>query len=96
MRAVINTLESGKLEEIVDRAQVLGFFQAFDRVFKLEYGKVLLAVSSSHQLEEMLRRGLPYFANYTEEVRSCLDGSSCEGVRKLVETLGEALIESGL
>ena len=93
LRAVINTLESGELEGVVDRAHVLGFFQAVDRVFHLEYGKVLLAVSSRNQLEDMLERGLPYFANHMEEVRSCLGGSGCEGVGKVVESLGKTVRE---
>ena len=88
LRAVINTLESGKLEEIVERSQELEFFKVLDRIFELEYGKVLLAMSSSHQLEDMLERELPYMANYTEEVRSCLNTSSCDDVRKVVDSLG--------
>ena len=88
---MINTLESGKLEGIVEGNQVLEFFQAMDRIFQLEYGKVLLAVSSRHQLEEMVERGLPYLADYTEVVRSCINGSGCEGVRKVVDTLGKEL-----
>ena len=93
MQTVINTLESGRLDEIVDRTMVLEFFQALNRVFQLEYGKVLLAISSRHELEEMMERGLPYWANFTEEVASCLNGTNCEGMRKLVETLGRVFIE---
>ena len=93
LRGVINTLESGKLEEIVERNQELEFFQALDRIFELEYGKVLLAVSTRHQLEEMVGRGLPYLADYREEVSSCTNGSGCEGIRKVVDTLGKIKLE---
>ena len=95
LRAVINTLESPKLEEIVERSQVLEFFQALDRIFQLEYGKVLLAMSSSLQLEDMLERELPFLANYTEEVRSCLNASSCDDVKREVDSLGKVMLYFG-
>ena len=89
LRAMINTLESNKLEEIVEGSQILGFFEAANKIFQLEYGKILLAISSSSQLEEMVDKGLPYLANYTEAARSCFNGSSCNGVRGVVDTLGK-------
>ena len=82
MRAVINTLESTTLEEIVERSQVLEFFQALDRIFQLEYGRVLLALSSSHQLEDMLERELPFLANYTEELPDTRDPGNKLGENK--------------
>ena len=76
IRSLVNTIESGKLKDIVDDDKVNGFYKTVDKVFKLNYGKILLATSSRGSLEDMVERKLPYFEPFLEELTGCLNATA--------------------
>ena len=59
--------------------------------FDLQYGTVLLALSSKGELEDMLDKEWPFFDKYLEEVSLCLNGTTCDILRNMATMLGKEI-----
>ena len=87
IQATVNTIQSDNVKE--KNIKLLnGFYQSLSSTFNLQYGKILLALSSTSELETMLAKDRPYFTPYSQEIEQCLTDASCHGVRDLIKTLG--------
>ena len=64
------------------------FYSDLGNVFKFKLGKILLATSTSTEIEKMIDQGWPYFAPYLDDIRKCLANDGCEEITKLVAELG--------
>jgi hypothetical protein len=89
IQATVNTIQEGNINETVNRNLTNKFYQALDKIFHFQLGKILLATSTLEELKSMVARKWPFFTPYTQEVEQCLNGASCQGVRDLVQTLGK-------
>ena len=87
----MNTIESGKLKGVATDDQVSEFYLSLDKIFNLQYGKVLLATATKEELQYMVARSWPQITTYRNQVDSCLNGSGCQGIRSLVNTLGKTI-----
>ena len=65
------------------------FYQALDKIFDLQFGKILLAVSSEEELQLMFDKGWPFFGNLTNELGLCLNGTHCTQITEAIQNLGE-------
>ena len=86
--AVVNSLQSNNLNRN-DRTLLNMFYKDLDRMMDLKFGKVLLALSTHSQLENMLAQDLPYVTKYAEEIRLCSYEKKCAGITALINTIGE-------
>ena len=57
-------------------------------MFELQYGNVLLATGTWSQLQTVIDNEWPFFANYTETVKTCLEDSKCDELQDIFEKLG--------
>ena len=64
-------------------------YLALERKYDLQYGKFLLALSSKGELEDMVKKGWPFFAEYSQELELCLNGTTCRGLDDIIARLGE-------
>ena len=71
-----------------NKEKVSIFYQALEKTFDLQFGKILLAVSSKDQLQFMLDQSWPVFANLTVELGLCLNGTRCTQITEAIQTLG--------
>ena len=88
IQAVVNTIQAGALVEDGDRKGINEFYLAMDKHFRFQYGKILLATSTNTQLKEMLEKDWPFFDDFRTELVGCLNGTNCERIEDLIETLG--------
>ena len=89
IQALVRTLESGKIEGRAHKEKANEFYRVLDKILHLQYGKVLLALSTRSQLQDLLDKDLPFFTNFTQDVRKCLNDSKiCERVQHLIQSLG--------
>ena len=89
IQSLVRTLESGKIEGRAHKEKANEFYQLLDKILHLQYGKVLLALSTRSQLQDLLDKDLPFFTNFTQDVRKCLNDSKiCERVQHLIQSLG--------
>ena len=88
IQATVNTIQSDNIREIESRQLLNEFYQALDQVFDLQYGKILMALSSTSQLQDMMSKSWPYFHNFScQEMDQCLSGLNCEIVQKIGKLL---------
>ena len=89
IRTIVDTIQSGILEDEDSRSKLNELYLVVEEEFDLQYGKVLLALSSKEQIEEMLDKDWPFFEKYSKEVDHCLHGISCDNLIDIVATLGK-------
>ena len=89
IQATVNTIEAGDIKERSNRKRISQFYLVLDKIFHFQLGKILLATVSSSDIEAMMAKDWPYFSHFTEEIKKCLNHSSCNGVRDLVKSLGK-------
>ena len=90
IQATVNTIQSGDLKDSGDRILINQFYLAMDKVLHFELGKILLATSTYAELQSMMDKDWPHVQQYSKEIEECFSGASCQGVRDIVQTLGEA------
>ena len=100
IQATVNTIESGDIIEADNRKGMKSFYHALDKIFKLQFGKLLLATTlnwASPQtfLGPMLEGDFPYVEAYKYEIEQCLGGGDCQAVEDLVQTLGKCHLLRG-
>ena len=92
IQATVNTIESGDIREAGNREAMNKFYHLLDKIFKLQFGKILLATIGVNRkrnfFERIFASDLPYFDRYKQEIDQCLEGVDCEQVEDLVKTLG--------
>ena len=89
IQATVNTIQSEIIKEPDNQQRFYKFYTVLDKIFNFQLGKILLAISSLSQLEDMVTKDLPYITKYLEEIEKCLAGKSCQGVSELVQSLGK-------
>ena len=88
LQATVSTIVSEKLNENIKN--LAGeFYLDLQAFFNLELGKILLAVSSLSQIEDMFIQDLPFLLPHMEDIQQCLGGHDCNGVQHLIKSLGE-------
>ena len=91
IQATVNTIQSGDIKEVANRKRINQLYLALDKIFNFQIGKILLATSSSSQLKSMIAKDWPYFSRFSKEIDQCLNNSSCQGVRGIIQDLGDIL-----
>ena len=89
IRAIVNTIQSGDIQEDDNRKRMNEFYIILENIFQLQLGKILLATSSSSQLLGMIAKGLPYFTQYSKDNEQCNIGANCT----LLQSLGKPDIQ---
>ena len=91
IRTVVDTIQSGIIENRESQKSLNELYLALERKYDLQYGKFLLALSSKVELEEMANKGWPFFANYSQELEVCLNGTTCRDLNDIIARLGELI-----
>ena len=88
VQAVVNTIQSETIHEVDDRKRINEFYSAMDKHFDFQYGRILLALSTKPQLEDMLEKEWPLFDNFKTELEGCLNGTICRSIDDHINSLG--------
>ena len=89
IQATVNTIQATDIKEHASRRGLNKFYQALDKIFHFQLGKILLATSPPTGLESMLAKDWPYFRHYSQQIDQCLGETSCHGVKDLLQSIGE-------
>ena len=86
--AIVNTLQS---ENISWRNKVFlgNIYRAVEKMFDLQLGKILIALSTPSQLISVMDHDLPYLSTYEKLIKRCLNHEKCQEVRTLIGSLGK-------
>ena len=82
IEALVNTIDSGGITEIVDEHMITEFYRTFKKTFNLQYDTILLATASEALVE-------PYASLYRESIEMCKNGTSCQSLSDAVKGLGK-------
>ena len=91
IQTIVNLFHSEVLEDASSFILAREFYLVLASTLDLQYGNVLLAVSTNSQLQTVLDNGWPFFTNYTHLVKTCLKYSDCSGIQNIIQTLGNLL-----
>ena len=94
LQVIVNTIQSEDDMDDENKKKFNHIYLELDRILDLQYGKILLATATPYQLEDMIAKDWPFFGNYTEEVKECLHGDSCQVVQHLVQALGDLTVSN--
>ena len=86
IHTMVNLILSGAITDETSLTLAKQFYHVLASTLDLHYGNILLATSTSAQLQAGIRKKLPFFVNYTAEVEKCLLGSNCDTI--IYENLG--------
>ena len=93
IRTLVDTIHSGVITNRETKKGLNNLYLALEEEFDLQYGKVLLALSSKGELEEMLEKEWPFFDKYRQEVNLCLSGTTCDSLKDIIAMLGKELLQ---
>ena len=65
------------------------FYNSLNNRFQFNLGKILLAISSKSQLQDMMYRDWPYFEEFRHEVEQCLREERCQSVGNIIHDIGK-------
>ena len=93
LQATVNTIQAVEATELnhsllKKKEKVSMFYQALDKIFDLQFGKILLAVSTKEELQFMFDKGWAFFGNLTNELGHCLNGTRCTQIAEAIQNLG--------
>ena len=90
IKATVNTIQSDDIKG-TNKKMVNEFYLALNHTFDFQYGKILLATSTFSKLKTMMEKDWPYFTPYSQEIKQCLSGASCQGIINIVSSSGNKL-----
>ena len=92
IHATVKTIDADKIKETRNRENVGEFYRALEDLFSLQFGKILVALSSRNQIVDMIETDVPYITKYREHLSQCIQGESCQ----LMESLGNNIYSTVL
>ena len=95
VKATVNTIELERVEEMKNRKQLFGFYTHLEKALDLQLGRIILALSSPKELNEMLSRKLPFTMPYSREIETCINGNECSELSKAVNSQGKHVLGKG-
>ena len=95
IQTVVGLIDGNEVEDTAILQKMGQFYLVLEKMFNLQFGKLLLALSTKKELQIMLDKKLPFFSNFENEVKMCLENISCAKLDDLIETLGKYAICQG-
>ena len=89
IQTIVNTIVMVDLDDIDLFKKVGSFYLVIEKQFNMQYGKVLLALSTKSELQTMLDNQMPFLTSYAQPLRSCLNGTDCRPLQDVIQTLGK-------
>ena len=87
IQATVNTIQSDATIERKTKKLLGDFYHSLDKIFHFQLGKILLALTSSSQLETMLAKEWPYFSAYSKQIKECKTNERCKGIMDLTQSV---------
>ena len=93
VQATMNNVLPGTTA-VEDSTTMINFFSDLDRLYNFTDGltPLMIAISSSEQLRELTKLGLPFIDSYNDIINECLNGSNCKHLYAVTERTGNVNI----
>ena len=89
IHVTVNLFLSGAITDETSLTLARQFYHVLASTLDLHYGNILLATTMNAQLQAGIRKKLPFFSNYTDQVEKCLIGTNCDTIQDIYENLGD-------
>ena len=76
INAIVNTIKGGKILEEENKKRVNSFYLVLEKYFSLQFGNILLAISTERAMEDMKNKNWPFIGNHTEDGLQRLKGKN--------------------
>ena len=89
---IVNLFQSGAVTDGDTSFTMLrDFYHLLADTLDLEYGNILLATSTTAQLQNVISKKWPFLSNSTGVVQKCLVESDCDATQDIIQNLGKAI-----
>ena len=78
IQTIVHLFQSGTIPDEEGFKLAKQFYSVFTSTLDLQYGNILLAASTTAQLQECLRNNCPFLTNNTNAVYKCFQESKCD------------------
>ena len=92
IQTIVNLFYSGALTDVASSTLAKQFYHILTSTLDLQYGNVLLATMSNEDLQAVIRNDLPFFGNSTERIEKCFQGSNCDRIQGIFQSIGNHFI----
>ena len=89
IQTTVNLFHFGAITDESILTMVRQFYNVLASTLDLQYGKILLATSKTAQLQAAIKKDWPFFSNYTDLVKQCLQESNCDSIQKIYQNIGK-------
>ena len=90
LQTTVNNMKSGKIKEKSNVEIVKKFFSELDKIVSTDLGKIVLALSSKKDIEQVLEDNMPYTKMFEDNsIRDCMRYNSCQILSDVIQDLGE-------
>ena len=91
IQATVNLFHFGAITDESIFTMVGQFFYVLADTLDLQYGSILLATSTTAQLKAVIKKDWPFFTNYTDLVKQCLQESNCDSIQNIYRNIGNMI-----
>ena len=92
IQSLVNLFQSGVLKDRTSFTAAKEFYLALASTLQLQYGNVLLAMSTKSQLQTVIDNEWPFFTDYTQLVKECLADSRCNNISEFPRKQGDSIL----
>ena len=78
IQTIVHLFQPGTIADEESFKLAKEFYSVFASTLNLQYGNILLAASTTAQLQECLRNDCPFLTNNTNAVNKCIQESKCD------------------
>ena len=89
IQTIVNLFHSGAITDEKIFILAKRFYSVLATTLDLQYGNILMATSTTAQLQALIQNDLPFFLNYTDRLRDCLQKTNCDIVQQIYEYIGK-------
>ena len=92
IQTFVNLLQSGAIMDEITLTLTRQFYKVLADTLDLQYGNILIATSTTAQMQAVLNNKWPFFTNYTDLVKKCLQESKCVTLHNVFRSLGKQIV----
>ena len=91
IQTIVNLFQSEVVMNDISFTLTSKFYQVLADTIALQYGNILLATSTTAQMQAMFRNKWPFFTNFNDLVEKCLWESSCDTFQDIYQNIGKTI-----
>ena len=91
IQTIVNLFQHGSIADRLTFSLARQFYEVLANTLDLQYRNILLATLTNAKMQAVILNNWPFFSNYTDLVKECLENSSCDVFQDIYENIGKVI-----